>query len=700
MILSGAAAIDSCKVEINELNVFPVPDGDTGTNMSLTMGAGRTALTDQIPGTIGRAADITAGALLRGARGNSGVILSLLFRGIARHLKDMDTANAVDFACAVSSGVDSAYKAVMKPTEGTILTVSRLAANAAFAEAEHESDIELVLEHALKVGYEALDNTINLNPVLKKAGVVDAGGKGYLYILEGMLKALRGAASAETGAAPAPAAQAAPVSVIRDKADFTEFETEDILFTYCTEFIVGRQNDKSVDLLRDFLGSRGDSVVVVDDDELIKVHVHSNEPGVILTEALTFGSLLSVKVENMREQHTAKLVEDGTPAPASDGHLPAAPAAVPVHESVTVPDVESVVEPVTEVIPGAVSDTIPGAVKEPPAAETVKADGLDSSNVQQRILEPETSPAEEPAETEPFRKYSFDKFSFDTEPTVQYDGETAAMSPSTLPTETLPTAHVPETDYASAFADRATASPGPEEIAPVDTAPPAETTPVDDGLKPFGVVAVCAGEGMATVFRDLGADQIIFGGQTMNPSTEDILIKIDATPAETVFVLPNNKNIIMAAQQCMRLTEKKVIVIPSKTMPQGISALISLDAGATVAENIKLMTRAIERVHTAQITYAARDSNFDGQTIRAGDYLALMEDTLVATGRDSGSLVDAIAFTLAQYAPEFITVFYGEDVDETTAGEVLKRLNAAIPEAETSIVNGGQPVYYFLISAE
>lgn len=560
MIINGAAAIDNHKGEINELNVFPVPDGDTGTNMSLTMGAGAVALADSAPGTVGRAAEITAAALLRGARGNSGVILSLLFRGIARHLKDMDTADALDFSRAITNGVESAYKAVMKPTEGTILTVSRLAAGAAVSEAERESDIEAVLENAVSVGYEALGDTINQNPVLKKAGVVDAGGKGYLYILEGMLKSLRGdviSRRADTG-------DNLPAGG-NDKADFADFDTMDIKFTYCTEFIVNRKNHKDVNHLRDFLDIRGDSIVVVDDDELIKVHVHSNEPGIIITEALTYGPLITTKIENMREQHSGKIIES----------------------------------------------------------------------------QAETSRSEQNINSDP-------------EPAAEQRTESAQ--------EEIDTALEPE--------------------------------------KKIGVVAVCAGEGMCNVFRDLGVDQIIVGGQTMNPSTDDILTQIEATNAEVVFVLPNNKNIIMAAQQCTRLTEKKVIVIPSKSMPQGISAMIALDTAATVEENMELMCNAISRVHTAQITFAARDSEYDGHSISAGDYIALLEDTLVATGKDTVALVDAVASALSEYSPEFVTVFSGADIDGKTSEEVLKRLTDAIPDAEASVVYGGQPVYYFLISAE
>ncbi len=611
MIMNGAAAIDSHKGEINELNVFPVPDGDTGTNMSLTMGAGATALSDASPGTIGRASELTANALLRGARGNSGVILSLLFRGVARHLKSLDTANASELATALSSGVDSAYKAIMKPTEGTILTVSRIAAEAAISHAIQTDDIEAVLEHALKVGYEALDNTINQNPVLKRAGVVDAGGKGYLYIIEGMLKALKGEVIAYDQ----------NTAVGAEKADFSSFDTQDIRFTYCTEFIVSRKTGKDVNHLRDFLDERGDSIVVVDDEEIIKVHVHSNEPGVILTEALTYGPLLSVKVENMKEQHTEKLMET---------------------------------EQIETSVSADTQESAPAQTQQPQSDEPSEPD-----DVIPEIPEPE------------------DNNSYKAEPEYASESETYAGDPEPNMSDTV----------------QETAEYEPLPDLPADTAVETET-------KPIGVVAVCAGEGMCNVFRDLGTDSIIIGGQTMNPSTEDILNQIEATPAETVFILPNNKNIIMAAQQCMSLTEKQIVVIPTKSMPQGISAMIAMDPSASVADNVSLMSEAIERVHTAQITYAARNSEYDGQSITAGDYLALIEDKLVATGKDTTSLVDTVAFTLASYGPEFITVFSGADVDANTADEVIKRLNKAIPEAEFSVIDGGQPVYYFLISAE
>jgi DAK2 domain fusion protein YloV len=530
MTVNAAAAIEMHKQEINELNVFPVPDGDTGTNMSLTIGNGVSELRKSEPEMVGRAADIVAGGLLRGARGNSGVILSLLFRGMAKSLKDKKQADAVDIAAALGAGVEAAYKAVMKPAEGTILTVSRIAADAATATALVEHDVEAVLAAALAAGHDALANTVNQNPVLKKAGVVDAGGKGYLYILEGMLKALRGEMIQVSSA----------TEDVQEKADFSDFNTEDIHFAYCTEFIVSRSNKKNPNQLRAFLDCRGDSIVVVDDDEIIKVHVHTNEPGVVLTEALTYGDLLTVKIENMREQHSAKVI---------DSQETAAPV----------------------------------------------------------VAEPE---------------------------------------------------------------------------------------------KKFGVVTVCAGDGMADIFRELGVDGIITGGQTMNPSTEDILREINKTPAEVVYVLPNNKNIIMAAQQCVDLTDKKVIIIPTKTVPQGISAMISMDVSAEEEENTREMNAILDSIHTVQITYAARDSEFDGCSIKAGEYLAMLEGGLIANDTDISRILEKTGEALAQFEPEILTIYYGADVTEEDAENVCGILTKCIPDVESSVLFGGQPVYYYMISAE
>ena len=551
--MNAAAAIENNKQEINELNVFPVPDGDTGTNMSLTIGAAEKALASMAPGTLGYATEAAAGALLRGARGNSGVILSLLFRGFSRRLKDVDSADAVSFANALASGVESAYKAVMKPAEGTILTVSRLAASAAVSASETESDVELILERALSEGYIALADTINQNPVLRKAGVIDAGAKGYLYILDGMLKALRGEVIKN-------------VSVGADtsgRADFTQFTDEDIKFTYCTEFVAERKFKTDTNRLRDFLNQRGDSIVVVDDDEIVKVHVHTNEPGAILTEALTYGPLISIKIDNIRQQHSETLFRNSGNTTHVDHTAQALPAA---HE-----------------------------------------------------------------EFEPCAPQGY---------------------------------HEPEE------------------------------------MKEYGTVVVCAGDGLEDVFRDLGADKIITGGQTMNPSTEDILEKINAAPSNTVFVLPNNKNIVMAAQQCIPLTDKLVIVIPTKSVPQGISAMLAIDDTGSCEDMTAQMTEAAGRVHTALITRAARDSMFDGHAIKEGEYLALVEDLLAASGQDVETVIDAVAAALGESSPEFITIFYGEDVSESDAASVADRIGASSAGAETTVIRGGQPVYHYIISAE
>ena len=527
MMINAAAAIETHKNEINELNVFPVPDGDTGTNMSLTMGAGAKALEDMTSGSVGHASDVAAGALLRGARGNSGVILSLLFRGLARSLKDADSADAVMIANALAAGVDSAYKAVMKPAEGTILTVSRVAAAGAAAAAEAEDDIEFIFEQAVAAGEIALSDTINQNPVLKKAGVIDAGGKGYIYIIDGMLRALRGEVI-EKPLSEQPG----------EKADFTEFTAEDIKFTYCTEFMVERESKKDTNRLREFLDARGDSIVVVEDDEVIKTHVHTNEPGAVITEALTYGSFISIKIENMRRQHSEAMILSAGSA-------------------------------------------VPG----------------------------------------------------------QYDR-----------------------------------------------------------MKEFGTVVVCAGEGIEAVFRDLGADNIITGGQTMNPSTEDILDKINMTPAETVFVLPNNKNIIMAAQQCIPLTKKHVVVIPTRSIPQGVAAMLATDGAETEDDIASAMTEGSSRVRTALVTRAARDSVFDGHDMKEGEYLALIDDSLAASGPDADAVVDAVAAALGAFSPEFITIFTGEDADE--AGDARERIAAVLPGADITVIHGGQPVYHYIISAE
>ncbi len=540
IILCASAALEQNRQLINELNVFPVPDGDTGTNMSLTMGAAAAEMKKRDFPTLTAAADSAASAMLRGARGNSGVILSLLFRGLAKKLKGCEAADAKTFAAAMSAGVDAAYKAVMKPAEGTILTVSRVATSSAVEFAEHGGDLELMLSCAIESAQEALADTVNLNPVLKRAGVVDAGGKGYVFILEATLAVLRGEAYV---AEAQPEEGAAPVEV-KERADFNDFSTGEIAYAYCTEFICGRDNPKNPDELRSFLQTLGDCVVVVDDDEIIKVHVHTNVPGTVLTEALTYGPLLKVKIENMREQHSE--MAGGEAAHASE-----------------------------------------------PA-------------------EPEFAPAE----------------------------------------------------------------------------------------KPYGAVAVCAGEGMAELFRELGVDRIVTGGQTMNPSTEDILNEVNRTPAETVFVFPNNKNIQMAAEQCIPLTEKKVVVIPTKTVPQGISAMLMMDESADVDSLREAMLEAAAGVHTALVTYAARDSEYDGFEIHAGEYLALMDGALMGSYTELDKLFAALGDKAEEYSPAVVSVYYGEDVSDSDAEGAGELFTSRFPDAEISVVNGGQPVYYYMISIE
>ena len=540
IILCASAALEQNRQLINELNVFPVPDGDTGTNMSLTMGAAAAEMKKRDFPTLTAAADSAASAMLRGARGNSGVILSLLFRGLAKKLKGCEAADAKTFAAAMSAGVDAAYKAVMKPAEGTILTVSRVATSSAVEFAEHGGDLELMLSCAIESAQEALADTVNLNPVLKRAGVVDAGGKGYVFILEATLAVLRGEAYV---AEAQPEEGDAPVEV-KERADFNDFSTGEIAYAYCTEFICGRDNPKDPDELRSFLQTLGDCVVVVDDDEIIKVHVHTNVPGTVLTEALTYGPLLKVKIENMREQHSE--MAGGEAAHASE-----------------------------------------------PA-------------------EPEFAPAE----------------------------------------------------------------------------------------KPYGAVAVCAGEGMAELFRELGVDRIVTGGPTLNPSPADILNEVNRTPAETVFVFPNNKNIQMAAEQCIPLTEKKVVVIPTKTVPQGISAMLMMDESADVDSLREAMLEAAAGVHTALVTYAARDSEYDGFEIHAGEYLALIDGALLGSYTELDKLFDALGDKAEEYSPAVVSVYYGEDVSDSDAEGAGELFTSRFPDAEISVVNGGQPVYYYMISIE
>ena len=551
MVIHAAAAISVEKQQVNDLNVFPVPDGDTGTNMSLTIAAAAGEMKKKSYDTVGQAAQATASALLRGARGNSGVILSLLFRGFAKAIKDRETMDGRDLAIALDFGVAAAYKAVMKPAEGTILTVSRMAAARAAGTAREDNCAEAVLAAAIEEGQAALADTVNQNPVLKKAGVVDAGGKGFLIILQGMLDQLQGR----------PMPELSEEEPEEEKADFGALSAEEITFAFDTVFIVRKPSPHvNLEPFRTYLNGIGDSLVIGEDDEAFKVHVHTNIPGAALTEAQKYGTLELAKIENMRTQ--AEDLAAGRHVQSTD-------------------DLEAV-------------------------EEELENQGC--------------APAE-----------------------------------------------------------------------PVKAAPEKE----------YGYVAVCAGAGLEAVFRDLGVDGIISGGQTMNPSTEDILREIDRTPAHVVYVLPNNKNIIMAAEQCVRLCEDKtVVVLPTKTVPQGIAAMLAVDPDAGREELTRIMTEAAQRVRTAEITYAARDSDFDGFAIKEGDYLALMEHQLFGTDRDLDALLDRLARSEDIQSAEFLSIFYGEDVTEEQAQEAAQKFTAACPNAEVNLLPGGQPVYYYMISAE
>ncbi len=543
MVAFGAACIAQQKQTINDLNVFPVPDGDTGTNMCLTIQTAVNELRKCQPATVDEAARVTASGLLRGARGNSGVILSLLFRGMSKKLKGVAEADGVQLAAAMQEGVTTAYGAVMKPAEGTVLTVSRLAAQRALEAAGERNDAEYVLEEAIKTGCATLAETIEMNPVLKKAGVVDAGGKGYLIILEGMLRALRGEEIPEVEDQP------------EEKADFAAIGDEDITFAFDTVFIVRKTTDRPLDGLRAYLGSIGDSLVIGEDDESFKVHVHTDTPGDALNEAQKYGTLELAKIENMRTQ-------------AAD------------------------------------------------LAAGRKAQSTDDLDAVEEELE-----------------------------------------------------------------KSACAVAAPE--------------------KRYGFLAVCAGDGLAAVFRDLGVDRIVSGGQTMNPSTEAILREIDQTPSEVVFVLPNNKNIIMAAQQCVGLTEKEVIVVPTATVPQGISAMMCVDPEEPDAQNIlRAMTDAAANVTTAQITYAARNSDFDGFAINEGDYLALCDGKLLGTDRSLDVLLERLARLASDKNAEFITVYAGEGVSDEDAARAAALFETVCPDAEVSALPGGQPVYYYIVAIE
>ena len=553
-ILSGANNIANQRTRVDELNVFPVPDGDTGTNMSMTIGAARAEL-EAMPDscTVAEASKTAASAMLRGARGNSGVITSLLFRGFSKALKDKTEASAADLTAALQQGVEAAYKAVMKPTEGTILTVSRLAAEKA-AECT-ELDVPAMWDATLQAGQAALDDTPNLLPVLKKAGVVDAGGQGIMLIFEGMKQVFDGGeiiAGAEVAAKPKVSSEAAGKGVFADDL----MKVEDIKNGYCTQFLINKNEGASAAKMRAFAESNGDSVVCIEDDDVINLHVHTADPGKILSEAIKYGYLTNFKIENMHEQFLAR-------------------------------------------------------------------------QKQGKSLEKQASAEKAPSQASEFVY--------------------AAVDPS----------------------------------------------------RDYGFVAVAAGEGLKSVFTDLAADAVVSGGQTMNPSTEDILAAIQSVPAKTVFVLPNNKNIIMAAEQAEKLADRQVVVLPTRTVPMGITAMLNFDPSVNAETNTINMMAAADKVSTGLITYAARDSEYDGKRIKKGEIMALENGKIVSTSTDITKATYRLARGMCKKDSSFVTIISGCDVSDEDAEKVTEIVKAKCPNhVEVSHIRGGQPVYYYMISVE
>ena len=537
MLRSGANNLYNNKQTVDDLNVFPVPDGDTGTNMSMTAMAMAKALDEAVSSSACKVADAASYATLRGARGNSGVILSQFFRGIAKELKNRPTCNAVDFARALKRGSEEAYTAVMNPTEGTILTVAREAAQAAVKAATDGAAFPQMLKKAVMRGNRVLEKTPEMLPMLKKAGVVDAGGQGWMYFLEGALYYLEHGAEVEGKAVPDQPKAAGKPDIAQQAV-----ETKNIKYTYCTEFIVEKKNKNvNVATFRKAIETKGDSMLVIDDDDIVKVHIHTNHPGYILERAVALGAMINIKIDNMAHQHQSLI-------------------------------------------------TRPEEPKKPP---------------------------------EPPREH-----------------------------------------------------------------------------KQYAFVGICMGEGIRSVFQDLGIDEIITGGQTMNPSTEDILEAVGRLDADAVFVFPNNKNIVMAADQAREISEQHVIVIPTKSIPQCIAAMLAFDANKDEQANEAAMNRAAGAVKTGQVTYAVRDTEIGEQAIKEGDILGMNEGKIVVTGRDPFAVCTDVIADMADADSEYLTVYYGADVKEADAQEYAAALEERFADLEVSVQYGGQALYYFIISVE
>ncbi len=560
MIISGANNLYNNKSTVNDLNVFPVPDGDTGTNMSLTVTAMARDLSEKKNASLSKTADMMSFSTLRGARGNSGVILSQFFRGISRNLKGKDECDAQAFAAALTDGAAAAYKAVMKPTEGTILTVAREAANGASIAASSTSDLCEVLKSAVERGNKALARTPEQLPALKKAGVVDAGGQGWMFVLEGALYYL------ENGAVVESTREVAPVKTAPPKKAQAAIDVKDIKFKYCTEFIVEKyQSGASVEDFRNAIAPKGDCMLVIDDDDVVKVHIHTNHPGFVLEEAVKLGEMINLKIDNMKHQH-------------------------------------------------------------------------------QSLIQPE-----------------------------------ADSAPAEAPEKAIP------------VAPKKKAEPKPKK----------EKKPVE--IKEFGFVTVAAGKGFAAILKDLGADKIIEGGQTMNPSTDDIFKAIKRVKARTVFVFPNNKNIIMAAEQAAEMIEdRKVIVIPTRSIPECITAMMAFSPRKTSAGNEEIMKKALKNVTSASMTYAVRDTEIDDIEIKKDDILGLRGSEITIVGKELDDVLERLTDSLVDEDTEYITLYYGKDVKKADAEAAALRLEEKYSdeEIEVSLKRGGQPVYYYVLSVE
>jgi len=538
MMISGANNLYNKRKTVDELNVFPVPDGDTGTNMSMTVSAMAKSLNELVTPSATKIADAMSYATLRGARGNSGVILSQFFRGISKSLKGIDECSAMDFAKALEAGSLAAYKAVMKPTEGTILTVAREVGEAAVKKANDTDDVCEVLKSAVKRGYKVLDKTPDMLPALKKAGVVDAGGQGWMFFLDGVLFYLTEGKIIESDSK-----EEAKTSSVGTSAQEL-IDTKNIKFMYCTEFIVEKSSkEANVSSFRKSIETKGDCMLVIDDDDIVKVHIHTNNPGYVLEKAVLMGSLINIKIDNMKHQHQSIIMRD---------------------------------------------------------------EEKDEPEIEQESTE----------------------------------------------------------------------------------------------KKDYGFVSVCVGEGLGAIFKDLGVDSIIEGGQTMNPSTDDIMNAISRINADTIFVFPNNKNIIMAANQARDISDKNVIVIPTKTIPQCIGAMIAFSASKDAVANEKAMTRAISSVKTGQVTYAVRDTEIDDLKISEGDILGIDEKDITVTGKEVSKVTKDLIISMLDDESEFLTLYYGEDVKEDEANALAEEIEEEYPDLEVDVKFGGQALYYYIFSIE